>query len=46
MLSQWMSDISKISSFYYDNKVFIIYLHSTGALVAQLWAAQLAEKGL
>ena len=30
---QWMSDISKVLSFYYGNKVFIIYLHKS----VQLW---------
>ncbi len=38
--SQWTSDTSEVSSFYYGNKVFIVYLGSllcTEALVA--WVA-------
>ena len=27
MQRQWTSDISKVLSFYYDNKVFAVYLH-------------------
>ena len=34
MQKQWTSDISKVSSFYYGNKVFIVYLHKS----IQFWS--------
>ena len=42
MKRQWMSDISKVSSFYYGNKVFIVGLHKPilyWSLIAHAWMA-------
>ena len=45
MYRQWTSDISKVSSFYYGIKVYIVYLHKP----IQYWSfsssSSLAEKG-
>ena len=43
-----MSDISKVSSFYYGNKVFIIYLHKPilyWSFSSSRLSGRLAEKG-